>query len=643
LELVFSDSSEIYEHLILKKSIPLYLRKLNCFQAGVLKNTENKLEELMLIPVVASKSRDWEKVKSYFANRKTLENEPCSQLLLEGSYYYAYSLNTYGVLILGRKKPFDETFSYELKPIVNHLGMVLIQAREIEQRKRAEKSLKESEQRLRTLSNTTTAGIFIYNDEKIFYANPAAERYSDYSITELMALNMLDLVHPDFKNLFRQRGLANKQSKKGYTHFEMKILRKNGEERWMDITIGLIQWMGEQAGIISTFDITKRKQEQEDLINAKEKAEESDRLKSAFLNNISHEIRTPLNAITGFSALLTLPDNTLESQTMFIESILKGSDHLLSIVSDIIDISSIEAKATNTQLTKVNLNTRIEKLCKQYMPLASEKSISLIYKTAFPTERAEILTDRSKFDRILSNLLSNAIKFTLKGQINFGYELKDSFIEFFVSDTGIGIPVELHSKIFENFYQVEKSLDRQFEGTGLGLPICKAFVEHLGGKIWLQSEPGNGSTFYFTLPFVQSLPITESITQVPESQKTSLHRQITALVAEDDENNFKLIKSLLATLNIKVIRAVNGTEAVKICKSQKNIDLILMDIRMPNIDGYNAARQIREFSPDVIIIAQTAYADDKKDAFKNGCNDFISKPFTMEQFISKVRENIDIS
>jgi CheY-like chemotaxis protein len=325
---------------------------------------------------------------------------------------------------------------------------------------------------------------------------------------------------------------------------------------------------------------------------------------------------------------------------MYIESILKGSDHLLSIFSDIIDISSIEAKATDTQLTKVNLNTRMEKLSKQYLHEASERNISLNYKTALTYERAEILTDRSKFDRILANLISNAIKFTLKGQVIFGYEQKDSFIEFFFSDTGIGIPVEMHSKIFENFYQVEKSLNRQFEGTGLGLPICKAFIEHLGGKIWLKSEPGKGSIFYFTLPYVQPGPIVEARTQAPESKITSLSRQITALVAEDDEINFKLIKSLLATLDIKLIKAVNGIEAVEMCRFQKDIDLILMDIKMPCMDGYSASRQIREFRPDVIIIAQSAYYDDKEAALKNGCNDFISKPFTREQFISKVKENL---
>jgi len=378
-----------------------------------------------------------------------------------------------------------------------------------------------------------------------------------------------------------------------------------------------------------------------DLMVAKRKAEESDQLKTAFLNNISHEIRTPLNAITGFSALLTMPDNSLEAQTMYIESIQKGSDHLLSIFSDIIDVASLEAKAASTQLTRVNLNTRIENLRKHYLTEAKVKNISLVSKTGLPYEKAEILTDRSKLDRILSNLISNAIKFTTKGQIIFGYELKDSLIEFYFSDTGIGVPTELQSKIFESFFQAEKSLTREFEGTGLGLSICKAFIEQMGGEIWLQSEPGKGSTFYFTLPYVQPVPEMKAGIQDPDSDIISLHKQITALVAEDDEINFKLIKSNLTALNIKVIRAVNGMEAVELCRLHKNIGLVLMDVKMPGMDGYTASKKIRELRPDVIIIAQTAYFDDKETALKNSCDDFIRKPFSREQFILKVKENLD--
>jgi len=443
-------------------------------------------------------------------------------------------------------------------------------------------------------------------------------------------------------------------SKEAYEQFWSKLLsggqvkgeikNKTRDGRIIDIEASNNPILDEKGVIVGFLsinrDITEKKQALVELIKAKEKAEESDRLKSAFLDNISHEIRTPLNAITGFSALLSLGENDPDSQSKYIESILKSSDHLLSIVSDIIDISGIQAKITNIQISKVNLNSRINSLFKQFLPQASEKNLSLFNETGLQSERSDIMTDPSKFIRIFSNLISNAIKFTVKGKVTFGYRVKDSFIEFFVSDTGIGIPGELHSKIFENFYQAEKSLSRQYEGTGLGLSICKAFTEHLGGRIWLQSEPGNGSIFFFTLPYIQPAPDVEPKTLISESVKSSSPNPKTILVAEDDDNNFLLIKAFLSNLNSNVIHATNGVKAVEICRSGKNIDLILMDINMPEMDGYTAARKIREFLPEIKIIAQTAFTDDRMAALKNGCSDFISKPFTREQLISKVNENL---
>jgi hypothetical protein len=426
-----------------------------------------------------------------------------------------------------------------------------------------------------------------------------------------------------------------------------EIKNKTRDGRIVDIEASNNPILNESGAIVGFLsinrDITEKKQALLELTLAKEKAEESDRLKSAFLDNISHEIRTPLNAITGFSALLSMGENDPDSQEKYIESILKSSDHLLSILSDIIDISGIQAKTTNIQITSVNLNSRINSLFKQFLPQASEKNLSLFNNTELQADRSDIMTDPSKFVRIFSNLISNAIKFTSKGQVTFGYKLNDSFVEFFVSDTGIGIPFDLHSKIFEKFYQAEKSLNRQFEGTGLGLPICKAFTECLGGKIWLQSEPGKGSTFFFTLPFVQPVSDMGSIKKLAESDKYISPGQKKILVAEDDDNNFSLIKAFLSTLGSIVIHAINGIEAVEICRSEKNIDLILMDINMPEMDGYTAVRHIREFLPDIKIIAQTAFTDDKMAALKSGCSDFISKPFTREQLISKVNENLSSS
>ena len=362
--------------------------------------------------------------------------------------------------------------------------------------------------------NNSSDAIFITDiNGTIEFINPAFEKIYGFPGSEVLGktprILKSGLIPPEAYKQVWDTLLAGKPVKG-----EIKNKTKDG--RIIDVEASNNPILDEKGNIVGFLsinrDITERKKAESELILAKEKAEESDRLKTAFLNNISHEIRTPMNAIMGFSSLMGIPGTSSEMQTSFVETIQNSSNQLLSIINDIVDISSIEAKATNTRISKVNLNSKIDKLCKQYLHAASEKNICLFYKTALTTEKADIMTDPSKFFRVFSNLISNAIKFTLKGQVTFGYELKGSFIEFFVSDTGIGIPVELHSKIFENFYQVEKSLNRQFEGTGLGLSICKAFIEHLGGKIWLESEPGRGSTFYFTLPFVQPVPIAESQT-----------------------------------------------------------------------------------------------------------------------------------
>jgi hypothetical protein len=475
----------------------------------------------------------------------------------------------------------------------------------------------------------------------IEFVNVAFEKIYGYSKAEALG-NTPRILNSGLISPETYKQLWNTLLAGGQVKGELKNMTKDG--RIVDIDASnnpIIDDKGIIVGFLSiNRDITERKQALVELTVAKEKAEESDRLKSAFLDNISHEIRTPLNAITGFSALLSMGESDPDSQSMYIDSILKSSDHLLSIVSDIIDISGIQAKATNIQISKVNLNYRINSLFKQFLPMASEKNLSLFIETELLSESSDIMTDPSKFVRIFSNLISNAIKFTIKGKVTFGYRVLDSYVEFFVSDTGIGIPGELHSKIFENFYQAEKSLSRQYEGTGLGLSISKAFTEHLGGRIWLQSEPGNGSIFFFTLPYIQPVKDVEPIALISESVKSSSLDQKTILVAEDDDNNFLLIKAFLSSLNSNVIHAINGVKAIEICRDVKNIDLILMDINMPEMDGYTATRKIREFLPDIKIIAQTAFTDDKIAALKSGCSDFISKPFTREQLITKVNENL---
>ncbi len=259
---------------------------------------------------------------------------------------------------------------------------------------------------------------------------------------------------------------------------------------------------GKSVGRVWSFrDITERKRAEAELIAAKEKAEESDRLKTAFLHNVSHEIRTPMNAIIGFSALLNEPDTTEAERRQFIDIIFKSGSQLLSIINDIVDIANVESGQTKLNIKELNLNSCLRSLDEQFSYKKHPEAVPINLKAGLADEEANVMTDSTKLIQVLSNLINNATKFTKEGSIDFGYKLTDGFLEFFVKDTGIGIPSEHHEKIFERFYQVDNPVSRKFSGTGLGLSICKAYVELLGGKIWVNSRPGEGTVFSFTLPF----------------------------------------------------------------------------------------------------------------------------------------------
>jgi PAS domain S-box-containing protein len=391
----------------------------------------------------------------------------------------------------------------------------------------------------------------------------------------------------------------------------------------------------EIVGRVWSFrDITQRKTAEEQLISAKDKAEESDRLKTAFLHNISHEIRTPMNAIIGFTSLLDEQDLQPEIRKQYIDIIYQSSNQLLSIISDIVDISNIETGQTKVSLSQVNINTLIRNLYEEYSIRAAQQDLSIHYKLCLNDNEAVLETDGTKLLQILSNLLNNSLKFTQKGKIEFGYALKKDSVEFMVCDTGIGISKDKQSKIFDRFYQVESSTSRQYSGTGLGLSICRAYAVLLGGSIRLESEPGAGSTFYLSLPYE---PPGNNIVQAKED-----HKQIkgsfkgkTILIAEDDDINYLVAKKTLEDDNFNLIRAKNGREAVEICRSNSKIDLVLLDLKMPVMDGIEAMGLIHKFRPSLPFIALTAYAfdSDKKNAIECGCADYISKPFSRNELL----------
>ena len=373
--------------------------------------------------------------------------------------------------------------------------------------------------------------------------------------------------------------------------------------------------------------------------NAEQKAIESDRLKTAFLQNISHEIRTPMNSIVGFSELLKDKKLSESEKDQYMEMISKSSDQLLNIVNEVLDISLIETGNLSVNLRRVQLNNLMKEIYLSYKPLIN-KEISFTMSTGLSDTLSLILTDVIKIRQIISNLLNNAVKFTDKGHIGFGYTLEENELNFFIEDTGIGIPSDSHDKIFERFLKVGSDNERLYEGVGLGLAICKGNIDLLNGKIWMDSKPGKGSKFLFTIPYK---PVYEE--EPVKGKNKDLVRtlnNLTILVAEDDDVNFLYIKEIFKGAGAEILHAINGREAVEMCEKNDRIGIVLIDIKMPVMNGYEAIKKIREFRPSLPIIAQTAFAlsNEMLKAFNAGSNDYISKPFTREQLLSIVSKNM---
>ena len=377
-----------------------------------------------------------------------------------------------------------------------------------------------------------------------------------------------------------------------------------------------------------------------------EKAEQSDRLKTAFLANMSHEIRTPMNGILGFSELLKKPNLTGEEQQHYVENIEKSGIRMLNILNDIIDISKIKSGLMEVDIKEFDVNEKMDCIYNVFKPEAEVKKLDFLVKKGMSSDEVIIHTDRLKVNCILSNLVKNAIKYCDNGSVEVGYERKDNYLEFYVKDTGIGIPIERQKAIFKRFIQADIQDREARQGAGLGLSIAKAYVKLLGGKIWVESQPEKGSTFYFTLPIIANQEVKKAaINEIPTYKEVIRVENLKILIAEDDKISELFISKVIKMFSKEIITVQNGRDAVEIYRDNQDIDLILMDIGMPIMDGYEATRQIRKFDENVVIIAQTAYglANDREKALQAGCDDYISKPINKDELYGLINKYFLIS
>ena len=432
-------------------------------------------------------------------------------------------------------------------------------------------------------------------------------------------------IYPDDRGIFEaiyNRLLAGESCK---IDLELRLdLLNTGVYKWVDLK-GVAQEFDERGKVTKVLgfiaDIQKRRDDEQALIEAKHRAEESDRLKSAFLANVSHEIRTPLNAIVGFSEVIAHTENECEREE-YLDIVKANSNLLLHLINDILDLSRIESG----KMEFIDENIQMDELCeelRQMHQMRIKNDVKIIFER--PAASLTIVSDSHRLRQLYSNLISNAIKYTEKGAITFGYKLKGDMMEGYVRDTGSGIPAEKLNNVFGRF----EKLDLLKQGFGLGLSICKSILDKMGGEIWVESELGVGSCFYFLIPCNGTFPV------AGEQNKPLI------LVAEDMDCNYELVKAILEE-RYSVLRANDGIDVVTKYESSKP-DLILMDVRMPGLDGLSAAGIIRELNPTIPIIATTAFAfeTDREMALAAGCNEYMSKPLEAEKLKTMVERYLE--
>lgn len=564
------------------------------------------------------------------------------------------------------------------------------QKREIEEQARQlEIKNKELEKLYITAQKTDNAIVIADENGEIEWVNEGFTRIYGYSLPEFIEEKGLSLIsastNPEIREIIAEVAITKKTYR-----YNSRGVGKNNASMWMRTTLTpILDENGEIYKLVAIdSDITKLKEAEEEILKqkeeieaqrdlanaqnkqiqeqnkelekhqsqlekiveqrtaqlkfAKERAEESDRLKSSFLANMSHEIRTPMNAIIGFAELISDPEIHHDQRTELVTHLNSNCNSLLHLIDDIIDIARIEAGQLRIFKQDCFINRSFIELYESFSEthLKDNKNVELIAEIENTDENLSIHTDPYRFKQIMNNLIGNAIKFTDQGFIKFGYQIEpegyDGFIKFFVQDTGIGLSQKEQDEVFQQFRKGDSEKNNKlYRGAGLGLAISRNLINELGGDIWIESEQGIGSTFYFTLPYIKT---DTKYTEVESSNVNYNWENKTILVAEDEDNNIKMLSMLLQKTKVNLIHVKNGKDAVSECKENTDIELVLLDIKMPKLNGLDATREIRRFNNNIPIIAFTAYAmpADQQKAIDVGCTDFIAKPIKKDKLLGKL-------
>lgn len=559
----------------------------------------------------------------------------------------------------GKSPPKEYEFSFKdhsgnLKSILLTIDLIpgtqnsVASLLDITERKKSLEDLRSSEEKFRLISTSAQDGIIMLDiNGEIIYWNPGAEKIFGYTFEEVQNKKLQHLLaHEEYHQNQTETFLDLIKSGQGAVVdkiTELAAIRKDGTVINIEFSLASMKLADGFGAVGIVRDITERKLAEAELVHAKEKAEESDRLKSAFLATMSHELRTPLNAVIGFSEMIT-EDLPVSEIVKMAERIHYSGHHLLKIIESMFEISMLEARVTKQIIEEFTVfeffgtlkNSLIKELAKQ-----NKNHISIVFP---PQENASgilLRTDKIKLTLMMSNLLNNAIKFTDQGKIEYGYDIEGKDITFFVKDTGIGIPSSETDIIFERFRQVDDSHTRKHGGIGLGLSICREISNLLQGELWVESVLNAGSSFYFKLPGAV-IDADESEIEVKESGAEKDLSGFNILIVEDEEDNCFFLSILLNKTNARIFYAYNGQEAVDFCREHPEIDLVLMDIKMPVMSGDVATKIIKESRKDLPIIALTAYATspEVKRYMQIGFDAYITKPIMKNELLRIINENI---